>query len=472
MKITKEFTDDQQVKITAEFEPELLEQYMHKAARKISKRTRIPGFRPGKAPYAMILNQVGEASIKEEALELLLDKVYPEVLDEAQIKPFGPGNLDEIKSENPPIFLFTIPLEPEVELGEINDLREAYVLPAVGDQEVDDFILRARQNSSTIVPLETPAAEGNLLYVTLEAVDLEPAEGDNPDLIKAAPQQVLIPAESEQRESEWPFPGFARALIGFNAGENAVITHDFPADAQDEELRGKKVRFTVNIQSVKAMQLPELDEEFLTEIGDFKTVEELRTAVLKRLESEATAEYDEKYYLGLVDRVRQEAKIKYPPQMLKEEEEQVLHRFEHELSHRQLDLDVYLKMRKTEKEDFIKEEVTPTAINRLERSLVMEALSKKYDIKVTNEALEKEISTIINDLVRSGELQDVQKELGEKKFANAISMEAANRALETAIRKQLRMIASPESLPVEAVEAEMQEDALPEAENCEEEAKE
>ena len=108
MKVQKEFTDDQQVKITAEFEPELFEQYMHKAARKISQRTRIPGFRPGKAPYAMVLSHIGEASIKEEALELLLDKVYPEVLEEAQIKPYGPGNLDEIKSENPPFSSFTI----------------------------------------------------------------------------------------------------------------------------------------------------------------------------------------------------------------------------------------------------------------------------------------------------------------------------------------------------------------------------
>ncbi len=307
--------------------------------------------------------------------------------------------------------------------------------------------------------------------MTLEAVDLEPKDGENPDLIKVAPQQVLIPAENEQRESEWPFPGFARALIGYNAGENAIFTHEFPEDTSDEELRGKKVRFTVNIQSVKAMQLPEIDEEFLSQLGDFKTVEELRSAVLERLETETTAEYDDKYYLDLVDRVRKDAKIKYPPQMLEEEEEQVLHRFEHELSHRNLDLDVYLKMRKTDKEEFIKQEVTPTAINRLERSLIMEALSKKYDIKVTNEALEREISTIVNDLVMSGELQDVQKELGEKKFANAISMEAANRALETAIRKQLRTLASPESLPAEEPEAETREPALPEADESAQEDK-
>jgi len=95
---------------------------------------------------------------------------------------------------------------------------------------------------------------------------------------------------------------------------------------------------------------------------------------------------------------------------------------------------------------FIKNEVTPTAINRLERSLVMDAISKKYDIQISNEELEKQISAIITDLMQSGELQEVQKSLGEKKFAEAVSMQAAQQALNTAIQLQLRRIAAPESL--------------------------
>lgn len=149
--------------------------------------------------------------------------------------------------------------------------------------------------------------------------------------------------------------------------------------------------------------------------------------------------------------------------MLHEEEEEVLHRFEHELSHRQLELDLYLKMRKMDKEDFIKQEVTPTAITRLERALVMEALSKKYGIKVSNDELEQHISSLISDLVRSGELHQMQKDLGEKKFANAISHEAANRALESAIRLQLRKIASPESFPAEEPKSEGAAEPTPEA---------
>jgi len=464
LKLQKEFTDDQQVKITAEFEPELLDQFMHKAARKISQRTRIPGFRPGKAPYAMVVNHVGEASIREEALEMLLDKVYPEVLEEAQISPYGPGNLDEIKNQDPLTLLFTIPLEPETELGDVDSIREAYTLPEVSDEKVDELIRQVRRNSSTIVPLETPAAEGNLLYLTLEALAVEPKEGEDPEIFGSTPQQVLIPTESEESDSEWPYRGFGRALIGSNAGETVVLTHEFPQeDSVEEDFRGKKIRFNASIQSVKALELPELDEAYLEEIGDFKSVEELRTAVYERQLAIETADYEDKYYLGLVDRIRQDTKFKYPPQMLHEEEEEVLHRFEHELSHRQLELDLYLKMRKMDKEDFIKQEVTPTAITRLERALVMEALSKKYGIKVSNDELEQHISSLISDLVRSGELHQMQKDLGEKKFANAISHEAANRALESAIRLQLRKIASPESFPAEEPKSEGAAEPTPEA---------
>lgn len=446
MKIQKEFTADNQVKVTAEFEPELLEQFKHKAARKIAQRTRIPGFRPGKAPYSMVVTHVGEATIHEEAVELMLDKVYPEVLAEAEIKPYGPGNLDAIKSENPPVFEFTIPLEPTVELGNVESLREEYQPPQINDEDVQEFITRSRRNSSSIVPTESPATEGNVVFLTIEEVELNPIEGADPILLKETPQQILIPTEAEEKETEYPFKGFSRSLIGHTAGNRYEIEHEFPEDYSDPDLAGKKVLFKIYVQSVKALELPEMNEEFLSTMGNFKTVDELENAVRQNLQADSDASYDNNYYTGLIDKLRQDATIKYPPQMLADEEEQVQHRFEYELSDRQMDLDVYLKVRKIDKETFIAEEVRPTALNRLERSLVMEALTKKYDIKIGNEELEQEVSNIISELLMSGELKDIQKDLGEKKFANVISMEAANRALEKSIRQQLLKIASPESV--------------------------
>lgn len=453
MKIQKTFTDDHQVKINAEFDDATFEQFKHRAARKISERTRIPGFRPGKAPYAMVLRHVGEAQISSQAIEMLVDDAYPKILDEEKIKAYGPGNLEKIVSENPPVFEFSIPLEPEVELKNVEALKSDYRPEPVSDDEVQDFITSTRRNAATIVPIDTPAAEGNVVYMNLSATDVN-AEGDAAQVIKTSPNQVLIPSKKEQPKTEWPFEGFARSLIGHKAEETLEFDHSFDADYNDKDLAGKKVHFAVKIESVKGLELPEMNEEYLQTLGGFKTVEDLEKAVRSRLEAEKSETYDDKYYLALVDQLRNDSDIKYPPQMLANEEEQVLHRIEHDLSHRHMDLDLYLKLRKTDKESFINEEVKPTALSRLERSLVMDALTKKFEIKVENKDVETQVNKLVSDLIMSGEFAEMQKTYGQKKFAESITMDAANRAMEAKIRQQLLKLADPSAVVVEEVQEE------------------
>ena len=453
MKTEKIYTDDHQVKITAEFEAEMLEQFKRRAARKIAQRTRIPGFRPGKAPYNMVVNHVGEATVTQEALELMLDDVYPKVIDAEGISPWGPGNLDAVKSENPPVFEFTIPLAPETDLREIESLQKEYKPVVVSDKDVEEFIARARRSYATLVPVTTPAAEETVVYLNLEGRDANPAEGADPIVVKSGPQQALITSESEEKDQEYHYRGFARDLMGHTTDETFELTHVYAADDDDKDLAGKTVVFTVTIQSIKGLELPAMDEEFLKTMGGFDTVENLEKGVREHLQNEMTRTYDDEYYLDLIDQLREKSILKYPPQMLDEEEKNVLHRIEHDLSHRNLDLDLYLKLRKSDRDTFMAEEVKPTAKNRLERSLVMDAIVKKYDIKVKNEQLDGEVTEVVNELMRSGEFEELQKEMGSKKFAQNVSMEAANRALENAIRAQLKSIASPEPIEVKSPEA-------------------
>jgi trigger factor len=448
MKILKTYTDDHQVKITAEFDAETFEQFKQRAARKISQRTRIPGFRPGKAPYAMILRQVGEAQVSSQAIEMLVDDAYPKILEEEKIKAYGPGNLEKVVSENPPVFEFSIPLEPEVELKNTEALKSDYRPEPVSEDEVNNFITSTRRNNATIVPLETPAAEGNVVYMTLSGTDAN-ADGEAAQVIKTNPNQVLIPSKKEQTKAEWPFEGFSRSLIGHKAEETLEFDHSFDEDYNDKDLAGKKVHFTVKIESVKGLELPEMNEEYLQTLGGFKTMEELEKAVRARLEAEKSESYDDKYYLALVDQLRKDADLKYPPQMLANEDEQVLHRIEHDLGHRHMDLDLYLKLRKTDKETFIEEEVKPTALSRLERSLVMDALTKKFDLKVENSDVENQVNKLVSDLIMSGEFAEMQKTYGQKKFAESITMDAANRAMEAKIRLQLLKLADPSAVKVE-----------------------
>ena len=117
MKIETTFTDDHQANLTVEFDPEPMEGYKRRAARKLAQHTKIPGFRPGKAPYNMIERTVGLPAILEEAIELLVEEQYPKILDEAKITPYGPGSLTNVKQFDPPVLEFSVPLDPTVTLA-------------------------------------------------------------------------------------------------------------------------------------------------------------------------------------------------------------------------------------------------------------------------------------------------------------------------------------------------------------------
>lgn len=467
MKIQTEFTDDQQAKVTVEFEPEVLEQYKHKAARKIAQNTRIPGFRPGKAPYNMVLNYVGEASIMDEALGMIVDKFYPEILSEEKLKPYSEGSLDNITSEDPLTLLFTVPLEPVVELGSLDNLKEPYQPPVISEEEVQDYILQVRRNTGTIVPLDTPAIEGDLVFFTLTAVNGQPKEGEDQIIESPLPQQVLIPSEQEQEDDEWPFKGFARKLIGAKANDEIEITYQYPENETYEKFSGKQVVFKVKVQSVKGLQLREIDEALLKEMGDFTNPEEMEQYIRERLEADAVAEYDDDYYNDLIDRIRQNSTIKYPPQMLEDEINDVLERVENQLKDRQMDLDVYLKIRKIDKETLIKDEIKPTAITRLERSLVAKELTKKYDLRLSEEELEHQVEVVLTALMQSGELEEVKRTLGEKKFGSSVAVTAAEQAVDKKIRQFLRRIASPESLPADELTQKPEEEMQPETQPSE-----
>ena len=453
MKTTKEFTDDHQVKITAEFEQDLLEQYKRRAARKIAKSTRIPGFRPGKAPYNMVLNHVGEASVIQEAVDLLLEEEYPKVLDQEAIKPFGPGQLENISSYDPPIFEFIVPLEAEVTLIGDDKLQKEYKPEPVTNEEIEQEINNIKRNFADVVPVERAAKEGDVVFLTLEGTDTKAAEGDEAIIIKDTPQQLLIEAEDVARPSEWPFQGFNREFIGKKAGKTLEFEHTYPEDARDEDFAGKTIHFVANLQEVKELQTPELTPEMLQQVGGYETEEALREDIKKFIENRKNTEYDDNYFTELVDQLREHSTIKYCPQELEEAEEDMLHQLEHQLSHQGMDLELMLKLRKTDKETYIEEEIKPHAKNRLERSLIMNELTKKHEVQIDEKALEAEIQNVIRAMVQQGQLEQAQKSLGSKQFSQNVTMEAYNRAMGQAQFELLKSLASPDVIQVEAPKA-------------------
>ena len=159
-----------------------------------------------------------KVQLLEEALTWC-SKIYPELLKQENIEPYGPGNLEEIKSQEPPVFVFSIPLAPVAELGNLDEIKKPYELPAVTDEDVDNFINQMRQQSATIVPVEGKAKIGHLVYFTLEAIDENPGDGEDAVLVKSSSQQTLIP--HKKRKDTWmAFRGFARRIVGKKAEES------------------------------------------------------------------------------------------------------------------------------------------------------------------------------------------------------------------------------------------------------------
>jgi len=149
LKTEKTYTDDHQVKLTTEIESELVDQFKRKAARQIAAAHASQDSDPEKHLITMVQNYVGEARIFEEAIDLMVEDVYPKILDAEEIKPWGPGSLDNIKSEDPLVLEFTVPLDPEVELKGLDKLNKKYELQAVTDAEVDEFVMSMRRNYAT-----------------------------------------------------------------------------------------------------------------------------------------------------------------------------------------------------------------------------------------------------------------------------------------------------------------------------------
>lgn len=445
MKIESQPLEDHQVKLTVEVEPETFESAKRRAARQASKRTKIPGFRPGKAPYQVVVRQVGEATIIEEALELLVKDIYPKVIDEAEINPYGPGQLENVESMDPLVLEFVVPLEAEVELGDYSSISQPYEPKEVTEKEVDDVLNDLRERQAVLEPVERPAEEGDKVFVRLSGIRKNVEEGENPTLVSERSMSVLIKPEetdsSEEGDSqEWPFPGFSRQLIGHSPQDELTLMHTFSEDWDFESLRGEEAEFHVFIEDVKSQTLPELDDEFASSLGEYDTLEELIKDIRAGLEQQALETYNEDYDSQILKEAIDQATIEYPPQMLENEIDSVIHNLEHRLEEQNLDMELYLKTRDMDM-DALREEARPVAETRLKQSLFLFELAKAENIEVEPEELQTETIRTMSSLSRTLSEKEARQLSNEGVINNLATSIMADMLTQRSLER-LRKIAS------------------------------
>ena len=407
MELQTELLENRMARLRVKIEADELETAKRQAARRLAKRVSIPGFRKGKAPYQIIARYLGEGAILEEALDQLGPEIYRQALDESGLEPYGPGQLENIESEDNLIFVFTVPLSPTVDLGDYRAVRLDFEEPEVTDEMVDE-VLKSMQNSKAVIePKDGPAAPGDHLTLDVygellpseeEAAEDSPKEGgadeasDDNAVVFDQHEWTFILGDEENE----PIPGFSAALEGITAGEERTFDLVIPDDveAYNEEYHGRTVRFTVTCHEVAARHIPPLNDDFAQQMAgedeDIETLLELRMKVREDLQKVLNERAEESYANAVLDKIVEQASIEFPEEAVQDYISDMIADLEQNLQQQGLTLKDFLNLNQMD-EDTLREQYRESAIERLKHGLVLGEIVKQERLNVSDAAVDEEV---------------------------------------------------------------------------------
>ncbi len=446
MKIEKQIQEDHQAKLIVEFDTDELESAKHRAARKIAGKARIPGFRPGKAPYPVIVRQYGEPVIMEEAIELIIDDRYSEILDQGDVNPYGPGKLDNVSSMDPLTLEILVPLAAEVTLGDYRALKRPYELPVVTEPDVEEVLNVLRERNAVSEPVERPAQEGDLVTIKLSALRKIEEEGKESTLIRERSVPILIRSslpdstDEEKERVEWPYSGFSKYLLGLSVADERTLDYTYPEDSTYEHLKGLDAIFHFVVESVKERHLPELNDEFASSLGEYENLDAVKSEIRTLLISQKEEAYNTEYDNALLDEAASQSEFKFPPQMLEHEIEDMMHSFEERIGQQGMSMDLYLKSRQMDLDAF-REETRPSAETRLKKRLVLLQIAEEENVQIERQELQEQTQKTIESLATMMDKKEVRKLSGETAYRNVMTNIMADMLTRRAM-EHLRGIAS------------------------------
>ncbi len=250
MKVTNEKTENSQTFLTIEMEPDEVEESLERSYHRLVKRARIPGFRKGKAPRAILERYMGKESLLDDALNDLLPQSYEKAIKEQEIEAIAQPQI-EVTQTDPLVFKAIVPLKPKVKLGDYQHIQVTPQPVEVTENNVSDVIEQLRHRQATWEPVERPVDFNDLVVLDIES-NIE----DKPFINQKAVQYQVL------HDLSFPVPGFAEQLPGIKRNEEKEFKLQFPLDFPRGELAGKESSFKVRVTEIKQERLPELDDEF------------------------------------------------------------------------------------------------------------------------------------------------------------------------------------------------------------------
>jgi trigger factor len=388
LKIETQDLENRQVEMKVEVPTEQLEKAMRGAARRLSKQTKIPGFRPGKAPYEIIIGKFGEEVVFEEALESLGQEVYRSGLEQSELEPYAPGMLEEIENRDPLTLRYVVPLAPEIDLGHYQSLRVPFEEAGITDDALEEALEELRQRQALIEPAERPAEDSDLVILDVYG---ELLEGDDDDkrLIDSKEVSVLV-----EPETDFPVPGVYDHIVGISAGDERSFEFTFPEDYSAEDLQGKAATFKLACAEVKSRIVPEWSDDLAQNLGDFETLLDLRVKLRESLQEQANQENLSKYADEVLEKLLEQASVDYPPVVLEEELARSLRDLEVRLRGQNLTLEDFLKI-EDKSEESLKEEMEPAARERIERGMVLGKLVDLEELDIESDEIQAEIDRMM-----------------------------------------------------------------------------
>ncbi|NJN83969.1 MAG: trigger factor [Caldilineaceae bacterium] len=380
--------------MTVEVDQNRVDKELRNAARKLAGNYRIPGFRKGKAPYAVVTQYVGLPNLFNEFIEPLGQEVFKAAIEQEQIEPYAMASLD-VQGLDPLTYLFAVPLEPEVDLGDYRSLRVEEEPLEVDESEVEAQLESYRSQHAAWTNVDRPTQYGDIINIDVHSV-LIPEEGDEDE----EATQVLNETDWEvtpDEENPMEPPGFDAALIGLTTGQETEFDLSWPEESQSI-YAGRRGHFTVTVKAVQSYESPELNDEFAQLVGpDFATIDELTTEIRNTLLEQKKAAAESSYLGAVLDALLEQSTLVYPPVVVEDQLDVMMDQFARQLRQYGLDdVDRYFEQSNQSKEEY-RESMREQAEIIGQRNLLISELYRREGIEVSEDDINARITEMLGD---------------------------------------------------------------------------
>ena len=386
MNITKKDLGKSQIEVTVELTVEEFKPFVLRGAEKVSLDVKIEGFRPGKAPYEILKNKIGEMTILEEGARIAIDKTLDKVIKEnvtGQIVGQPQVNITKLAPENPMEYKMVLTMLPEVRLGNYKDLKIKQTKAEIKDEEAEKLISELREMRASEALADAPIKDGDRvitdIQIFIDKVPVEGGQGKGAGLIIG---------------KNYIIPGFDKKIAGAKKGDTREFSLPYPADYHDKNLAGKMAEFKVTVKEIYNRVLPEVNEEFAKGFG-FKKVEELKSNIKKSLLAEKEQKEKQASEGAMLDKIIGASKFgDIPESLIKHEAEVMISELEYNVKQQGAKFEDYLMHLKKTREQIMLD-LMPDAVKRVKVSLVIREIASLEKITASHEEVHKAVDDIL-----------------------------------------------------------------------------